>query len=225
MLKKIKIKKIRKIGLGNVINITVKKNHNFRIKNNICVWNCDNLSPDALLALRPVLEMFSENTNIIATCNYPQKLPEPILSRFQQFEFLPIKKEEAIEYIKRNILEKEGISFDEEKFENLFISSDGDLRKMVNCIQRSVIDKKIVIKENDYITEFLKVFKSKDVQLLKKYLSENNLDYLELLRFVYNQSKTVDQLLVVAEGLYKHSLVLDKEISFAGVVCKLWSLK
>ena len=55
-----KIKSIKRINEGHVINLTVHKNHTFITKNGIVTHNCDRLTPDAQAAYRGFIDEFSQ---------------------------------------------------------------------------------------------------------------------------------------------------------------------
>lgn len=184
----------------------------------------DNMSSDGFLALRGILEAYTKTTTFVATCNYIHKIPEPILSRFQTIEFFPVNKEEAIEYIKEKILKKENINFDDNTLNKLYMNNDGDLRKMINSLQSCILNGKLVVDNSDIMIEFKDVWMSKDINKLKKFLSERTIDYNSFYKFIYQRVKNSVHLLIISEYQYRHAISIDKEINFAACICKLWSV-
>lgn len=137
----IKVKKITKKGKGHVRNLTVHKNHTFLTKNGICTHNCDGASEEFFKALRVVMEKYAHTTRFIASCNYIQKIPEPIQSRFNCISYDPVdKKEEEYmmgEYKKRisAIMTKAGIEYSEEILTKFVKNEFPDMRSLMNKLQ------------------------------------------------------------------------------------------
>ena len=82
-MQKLKVKNIKKLNeKQNVYDLTVQENHNFFIgKNQILTHNCDYMSTNAQAALRNLMETYSQHTRFILTCNYVEKIIEPLISR------------------------------------------------------------------------------------------------------------------------------------------------
>ena len=138
----IKIKSIKKIGIGKVINLKVYKNHNFLTANGICTHNCDGGTPEFFAALRSVMERFSKTTRFVASCNFLQKIPKPIWeSRFLPISYDPIddneKKFLIAEYKKRvgAILKAANITYTDFDLEKFIMNDFPDLRAIMNKIQ------------------------------------------------------------------------------------------
>jgi len=96
----------------------------------------DSMTPDAQLALRPVMEKYAHITRFIIGCNYLDKIIQPIQSRCKVYRFRPIDEGNIIERLKY-IAEKENIfiSMAEEDFKELAEHSRGDMRKANNSMQ------------------------------------------------------------------------------------------
>jgi DNA polymerase III delta prime subunit len=196
----------------------------FNSRKIVILDEADGITTLAQEALRPLIEIYSSNLRIIMTCNNVHKILIPIQSRFQMFEFFPITKEQAIDYIKEKIIKKENIEFKDEDLEKLFISSHGDLRKMINNLQKSIIQGKLVLIDNDNIVKFMTVFKEKNIENLKIFLSENEIDYLQIARRMYEKTTNARVLQLIAEYLYKDYFCIDKEINFTSLIISLWGL-
>lgn len=100
----------------------------------------DNITPDAQLALRPMMEHYSHNARFIFGCNYIDKIINPIKSRCKLYRFRPIDTESVIKRL-RYIAEQENVfvSMSEQDINNaleeLAERSRGDLRKAINDLQ------------------------------------------------------------------------------------------
>jgi replication factor C small subunit len=136
-----KIASIEKIGIGKVRNLTVLKNHTFLTENGICTHNCEGASDQFYKALRGTIEKFAGNTRFVATCNYINKVPDAIQSRFEVINFDPANYEEE-ELIKNEwrsrvklILGKLGITIDEASLSAFEKNYFPDFRSALNRIQ------------------------------------------------------------------------------------------
>lgn len=114
----------------------------------------DGASDQFYKALRGTMEKFTKNTRFIATCNWINKVPDPMKSRFEVFIFDPVSKEEEEDL--RNqwkarivlILGKLGISIDERGTQSFVKKYYPDMRSALNCIQRWQIQGINSINEN-----------------------------------------------------------------------------
>jgi replication factor C small subunit len=98
----------------------------------------DALTSDAQNALRRLMEMYSDVTRFILSCNYSSNIIPPIQSRAVVFRFKALTKENVFEYIER-IAKEENLKIDKEACEALYSICEGDLRKATNIVQASAI--------------------------------------------------------------------------------------
>jgi DNA polymerase III delta prime subunit len=140
-----KIKMIKSIGKKRVYDIvTVSKNKNFILSNGVVAHNCTSTQP----AMRGVIEEFAKNCRFIFTCNYPNKIIDPIHSRCSVIEFRVPKKEMpsiCAEMMKRiiGILTDEGIEFDPQVVAAFIKKGFPDFRTVIGDLQNSVINNRI----------------------------------------------------------------------------------
>ena len=105
--------------------------HDYRI---IFLDEADSLTNDAQSALRRTMEQFSDNTRFILSCNYSNKIIDPIQSRCAVFRFSPLS-DEAVEAQIRDIADQEGIETTEDGVEALVYAANGDMRRAINNLQ------------------------------------------------------------------------------------------
>jgi replication factor C small subunit len=110
----------------------------------------DALTSDAQQALRRTMELYSEVTRFILSCNYSSKIIEPIQSRTAVLRFFPLTKEHVEKMIKK-IAHAEGLKVEDKALDAIFYISEGDMRKAINILQGAAFHSK-------HITESL-VFK------------------------------------------------------------------
>jgi replication factor C small subunit len=91
----------------------------------------DYMSPNAQAALRNIMEKYSAHTRFILTCNYVEKIFEPIISRCQTIEMIPPSKRDVAVHV-TNILTAEGVSYEPKDVVVLVNSMYPDIRKIIN---------------------------------------------------------------------------------------------
>lgn len=239
MLNKIKIKSIKKRkNKSHVYDLSVLDNNNFFIgKNEVLTHNCDFMSPNGQAALRSVIEDFSAHCRFIMTCNYVEKIIPAIQSRCQAIEVVPpTKKEIAIHVAK--ILEKEQITFDPKNLVPVIDNAYPDIRKIINICQMNSlrgelkVDSKRIL-EGDYTSKVLDILKSNDqkrnkyINIRKTLADSKAKDFTDLYQLLYDrvdeyaQKNTSAAILVLADGQYKASMCIDKEIPTMAMIIDL----
>jgi len=102
----------------------------------IWIEEFDFMSPNAFAALRSMMEQYMANTRFICTCNYINKIPEPIQSRFSMFEFKKSTDYQEIEHRLIQICEAEEITTEDDTILiDLIVKHLGDIRATINELQ------------------------------------------------------------------------------------------
>ena len=236
---KIKIKSIRKLKKQHkVYDLSVKGNHNFFIgKQQILTHNCDYMTPDAQASLRNLMETFSVTTRFILTCNYKEKIIEPIISRTQPFNiFPPSKKELALHLV--SILDKENIKYTDLNDIKLLIDATyPDIRLLINTTDMNSIngslqvDKRQII-DSDFNLKLLELLILPDTRnaftkVRTLIADENRHDFSDTYKFLYDNVDTITQnnvsgcIITISESMKGDALSLDKEINFMECIIKL----
>ncbi len=96
----------------------------------------DAMTNDAQTALRRIMEIYARNIRFILTCNYSNKIIEPIQSRTVVFRFSPLSKDDIINRL-IEIANKENVKYTKDGLEAIFEVSGGDMRKAINVLQSS----------------------------------------------------------------------------------------
>jgi len=203
----------------------------------------DFLTIMAQASLRNVIETFSRSTRFILTCNYVERIIDPIQSRCQTLKIVPPSKEDIIEHLVK-ILTKENISFDSSDVISVVNSNYPDVRKMLNIIQMSTIDggqndlylriDKDVIVSSNYMNKVLNELKKPrpDWKSIRQIIINANVSDFEVFyRFLYdNASEYLDGkegmvAIYVNEYSYQANFRIDKEINIMALISKLIELK
>ena len=189
----------------------------------------DYLTRDAQAALRNLMETFSKSTRFILTCNYPEKVIDPIQSRCQTFEIIPPTKKDVAKRL-NDILINEGIQFEMQDLAVIVNSGYPDIRRVINAAQRQVINGRLVIDkqssiESTYSEKIVDILKSgvdtksKFTQIRQILADSKVRDYTKLYSTLYERvdeyagNKVGTTIVNIAEAQYKDSLVVDKEIN------------
>jgi DNA polymerase III delta prime subunit len=196
----------------------------------------DFITPNAQAALRNAMETFSKHCRFILTCNYVEKIIDPIQSRCQVFAITPpTKKDVAVRMVE--ILNEEKIQYAKEDLVLVVNSTYPDIRRTINSLQRQStsgkleIDKSAVI-ESNYQLKLLELLtiddKKKAFTEIRKILSEaNQNDFTSLYSFLYENVDTYAQghlaavILILAESQWQDSFAIDKEIHMASTFVKI----
>ena len=201
----------------------------FRTWKVVILDESDYLTRDAQAALRNLMETFSKSTRFILTCNYPEKVIDPIQSRCQTFEIIPPTKKDVAKRL-NDILINEGIQFEMQDLAVIVNSGYPDIRRVINAAQRQVINGRLVIDkqssiESTYSEKIVDILKSgvdtksKFTQIRQILADSKVRDYTKLYSSLYERvdeyagNKVGTTIVNIAEAQYKDSLVVDKEIN------------
>ena len=154
----------------------------------------DGVSDQFFKALRATMETFASNSRFIATCNYINKIPDPILSRFEVINFDFDKEEESEltkKYIKRvyEICGKEGMTIDKAALVEFVRRNFPDLRSTLNKLQGYKTQGNIDITVED-VKKFNSVYKDIFELIFKETDPAKNYQYM-----VSNYANKVDEVL------------------------------
>lgn len=192
----------------------------------------DYLNPNSTQpALRAFIEEFSSNCRFIFTCNFKNRIIEPLHSRCAVVEFKIENKDKekiAAKFYKRvqNILELEGVEYVSQVVADLIIKHFPDYRRILNELQRYSVSGKIDVgilvnlSDESYI-ELVKFLKAKNFTEVRKWIGKNSdIDTTELFRHLYDKSieyieqQSIPQLvLILSEYQYRSAFVVDREIT------------
>lgn len=197
--------------------------------------NSDSVQP----ALRNFIEQFSSNCSFIFTCNFKNRIIEPLHSRCAVIEFKidsKDKQEIAATFFKRatNILKQEGIEFDPKVVSELIIKHFPDYRRILNELQRYSVSGKIdtgilVNLGQESFKQLVKDMKEKDFPEVRKWVSKNSeLGTAQIFRELYDNASVVMQdnsipqlVLILAEYQYKSAFVADQEINIMAALTEV----
>ena len=205
----------------------------------IIIDEADNTTPDVQLLLRASIEEFSRNCRFIFTCNYKNKIIEPLHSRCAVVEFGikgKQKQEIAAEFFKRlnGILDNERIQSDKKVLAELINKHFPDWRRVLNECQRysvgGKIDSGILAHFSDVkVNDLIKNLKEKDFPQVRKWCVDNlDNDPAVLLRRIYDSlyaslvpSTIPSAVLIIAKYQYQIAFVADQEINLLACLTEI----
>tara|TARA_Y100000310_G_scaffold167151_1_gene166926 strand:- start:1790 stop:2695 length:906 start_codon:yes stop_codon:yes gene_type:complete len=199
----------------------------------IILDEADFLTPNAQAALRNLMETFSRHTRFILTCNYVERIIDPIQSRCQLYKVVPPSRKEVALCLKY-ILENEGVKFNLDDIALIVNAGYPDIRRVINSAQRQVVDGKLKIDansiiQNDYKIKLLDILSSGGkFEDIRQLIADNSVgDYSEIYKLLYDEvsiygkGKEAECILTIAEGQYQDVNVVDKEINFMATMLKI----
>mgnify|MGYP003117614273 CR=1 FL=1 len=202
----------------------------------------DYLNPQSFQpALRGFIEEFSKNCRFILTCNFKNRIIDPLHSRCSVYEFNTGKKELselAPLFMKRliNILNQEQIKYEEKVVAELIMKHAPDWRRIINEIQRYSHDgllhlSNFIHANSDVYSNLFLILKNKDFKKMRSWVVENiDTDASSIFRGLYdrmNESVSptfIPQLvLILADYQYKNAFVADTELNIVACMTEIMS--
>ena len=193
----------------------------------------DYLNPQSFQpALRGFIEEFSNNCRFILTCNFKNRIIEPLHSRCGVYEFNKSIKDKAglaAQFMKRTttILEDEGIGYDQMSIADLIMKFAPDWRRVLNELQRHSIGTKFIddsvlknVKDKNF-DDLFACMKEKDFKKMRSWVVNNiDTDASVIFRGMYDRmsdkidASSIPQLvLILADYQYKNAFVADHELN------------
>jgi replication factor C small subunit len=205
----------------------------FAMSSSIRTWKvvfldeADMLTFEAQTSLRNLMESYADQTRFILTCNYLNKIIEPIRSRCQVIEFRNLSRKEIIKLLEL-ILATEEVAYDIDDLIELVNLYSPDIRSMINNLNLNSIDGAWHIKGTERfrnLEALLDLIKKGDIPGIR----ELSLDYTEAYRYLFDKvddltddyAKRVNLSVEIADYLWRETFIADKGINFAACCLKL----
>jgi len=205
----------------------------------VIIDEADNTTNDVQLSLRTAVEEFHNNCRFIFTCNFPNKIIDPLHSRCTVVDF-KIKKEDEdklqAKFFKRlkSILEENKVEHDDKIIIKLIKRYYPDWRRLINETQRHAasgqIDSSILIDIDDIqLDDLIKSLKNKEFTVVKKWVCDNidndpNLIIKKIYNMLYQSLKPPsipEAVLILAKYQYQIAFVADQEINFLACLTEI----
>lgn len=199
----------------------------------------DGLSPTAQGVLRGTMEKYSNSVRFLLTCNYPHKVIPAIKSRCETGR-MHIEKLDTSEFYMRlvDVLDKENVEIDPDALEDIVKATYPDLRRGISMIQSNSFDGKLHSPDDgaeivaDYKLDMIALFRSKKYTEARKLICAQvqQEEYEDMYRFMYQNleiwadgdvNKEDRCIVVIRDGLVKHTMCTDLEINLSATFCEL----
>ena len=221
-------------NFASTVSLTAEGKHKV-----IIIDEADNTTSDVQLLLRANIETFYKNCRFIFTCNYKNKIIEPLHSRCSVIDFSISRKDKpsiAAQFFKRinDILEKENIEGDKKVIAELINKYFPDWRRVLNECQRYSVGGKIDVGilanlDNVNVKELVGYLKAKEFPNVRKWIVQNlDNDPSVILRKVYDsiyeymKPKSIPEaVLIIAKYQYQSAFAADQEINLLAALTEV----
>ena len=221
-------------NFASTVSLTSESKHKV-----IIIDEADNTTSDVQLLLRASIEEFSKNCRFIFTCNYKNKIIEPLHSRCSVVDFSIHKRDKptiATQFFSRltNILEQEKIETDKKVVAQLINNHFPDWRRVLNECQRYSVSGKIdsgilAVFSDVAVNDLIKSLKEKNFSEVRKWVVSNlDNDTSMLLRRIYDSlydslehSTIPAAVLIIAKYQYQIAFVADQEINLLAALTEI----
>ena len=193
----------------------------------------DFLTQPAQAALRNLIEEYSAYTRFILTCNYVERLIEPLQSRCELHMLKPPTKGAVAKHICTNVLDVEGITYemsDIAQIVNLFYP---DVRSIIKTLQQNTKDSKLTITtiDDNWCKPLVEILKQRDKKAwyqIRQLVADAQVDdFQTAYRYMFDNLSEFSygndaQLSVILDDfIWRAGVVPDKEINFAACIAKI----
>jgi replication factor C small subunit len=209
----------------------------FKPQKVVIMDEADFLTINAQAALRNIIETYSLNTRFVFTCNYIERIIDPIQSRTVVFELTPPSMQD-VAFKCVEILDLEEITYTRADIVRIVKQTYPDIRKTLNLLQSSIKNGELVESRtitnfkqtSDQVIELLKTKNVKNFTTIRQLVMDSNIrDYNELYRVLFERADEFTDsaiaTLIIADYQYKSIMAPDKEITFCACVSKLLTTK
>lgn len=188
-------------------------------------------------SLRAVIEDFYSTTRFILTCNFYNKVIEPLKSRTQEFRFGDISQKDILKRCFA-ILDTEGVTYNKKNVAKVLKHLGTDMRRIINTLQKLTIDKdgertlSPFTSDEENLAQMIKLIKDKKLTDFRKFVSEQNMNVEQIATFIFNQcfnkklgtNNWVETITVMGECIDRLKTTISPEITLVHHVLQLMQL-
>mgnify|MGYP006103669137 FL=1 len=195
----------------------------------------DFLTIQAQASLRNIIETFSRTTRFIMTCNFVERIIDPLQSRCHVLKIVPPTKKDVARHLAW-VLDQEKIRYEMQDLVPLINQYYPDLRKCINTIQLSTVDNdlkldKSILVSSNYIDKVINTLSERDLKpnyrftAIRQIIADANVDdFDELFKSLYTKAseylpgKEGTASILINEHQYKANFRIDKEINIMSLI-------
>jgi replication factor C small subunit len=196
----------------------------------------DFLTQPAQAALRNIIEEYSASTRFVLTCNYIERLIEPLTSRCEIHILKPPSMGEVAKHVCTNILDIESVKYDIKEVAALIKDSYPDIRSIIKNLQAGTKDNqfKYTISSVEWLNHLTTILASRDQKAwysIRQLVADAQVDdFQTAYRFLfdnldkYSYGHDAEISVVLDDFIWRAGVVPDKEINFAACIAKILEL-
>jgi DNA polymerase III delta prime subunit len=193
----------------------------------------DFLTQPAQAALRNLIEEYSITTRFILTCNYIERLIEPLQSRCEIHLLKPPSKGDVARHICTNILDVEGVGYEMGDVATLIKEYYPDVRSIIKYLQAGIKDNKYqwIALNTNWTKQLIQILKKRDKDAwyqVRQLVADAQVDdfqvayrymFEQLTEFSYGHDAELS--VILDDFIWRSGVVPDKEINFAAAIAKI----
>jgi len=189
----------------------------------------DFLTLNAQAALRNIIETFSLQTRFIFTCNYVDRIIQPLQSRLATYALQPPTPKQLFTHVV-GMLENEGIQYERSDVAHIVKFFYPDIRKTINTLQSCIRVSVLSIEgkhftKSDYVKEIVSLLEKSTKETfnqIRQIVADNGTkDFTELYRALYDATSDAQRIIIIADGVHNSTNSPDREITFMSTIAKL----
>jgi replication factor C small subunit len=193
----------------------------------------DFLTQPAQAALRNLIEEYSMVTRFVLTCNYIERLIEPLQSRCEIHILKPPTKSAVAKHICTNILDVEGVTYDIQDVAKVINELYPDVRSIIKVLQSNVKDSKLTITtlDDNWCKQLVQILNKREKNAwyqVRQLVADAQVDDFQtayrymfdhLADFSYGHDAELS--VILDDFIWRAGVVPDKEINFAAAIAKI----
>jgi replication factor C small subunit len=193
----------------------------------------DFLTQPAQAALRNLIEEYSITTRFVLTCNYIERLIEPLQSRCEIHILKPPTKGDVARHICTNILDVESIKYEMSDVVSIIKEYYPDVRSIIKVLQQNVKDNKLVLigSNINWTKQLIQILKKRDKDAwyqVRQLVADAQVDDFQVAyRYMFEQlsefsyGHDAELSIILDDFIWRSGVVPDKEINFAAAIAKI----
>ena len=193
----------------------------------------DFLTQPAQAALRNLIEEYSITTRFVLTCNYIERLIEPLQSRCEIHILKPPTKGDVARHICTNILDVEGVKYEMSDVASIIKEYYPDVRSIIKVLQQNVKDNKLVLigSNINWTKQLIQMLKKRDKDAwyqVRQLVADAQVDDFQVAyRYMFEQlsefsyGHDAELSIILDDFIWRSGVVPDKEINFAAAIAKI----
>jgi replication factor C small subunit len=193
----------------------------------------DFLTQPAQAALRNLIEEYSITTRFVLTCNYIERLIEPLQSRCEIHILKPPTKSAVAKHICTNILDVEGITYEIQDVARIINELYPDVRSIIKVLQQNIKDSKLVVAtlDDNWTKQLIQILNKREknawYQVRQLVLDSQVDDFQTAFRYMFEHlsefsyGHDAELSIILDDFIWRAGVVPDKEINFAACIAKI----